>query len=80
MKSFVNKTEATSFITGGFIDSSADERIHRELHKSQGLPVLLFPGNDSVNLARQSPEERMAFLPTGRRVIVFVLEGTWKSA
>ena len=61
------------------VDFSADERIQRELHSSQGFPVLLFPGKDSVNLSRQSPEERMALVPAGRRLIVFVLDGTWKS-
>ncbi len=61
------------------VDFSADERIHRELHSPQGFPVLLFPGKDSVNLSRQSPDERMALVPAGRRLIVFVLDGTWKS-
>ena len=61
------------------VDFSADERIHRELHDPNGFPVLLFPGKDSVNLSRQSPQQRMALIPAGRRLIVFVLDGTWKS-
>jgi DTW domain-containing protein YfiP len=61
------------------VDFSADERIHRELHSPKGFPVLLFPGKDSVNLSRQSSEERIAMVPAGRRLIVFVLDGTWKS-
>jgi DTW domain-containing protein YfiP len=62
------------------VDFSANERIHGELHGSQCFPGLLYPGKDSVNLSRQSPEERMTFAPAGRRFIVFVLDGTWKSA
>ena len=61
------------------VDFSADERIHRELHSPNGFPVLLFPGKDSLNLSQQTPEERMAMVPAGRRLIVFVLDGTWKS-
>jgi len=61
------------------VDFSADERIDRELHSPKGFPVLLFPGKDSVNLSRYSPEERMALVPAGRRLVVFVLDGTWKS-
>ncbi|MGH7855579.1 MAG: tRNA-uridine aminocarboxypropyltransferase [Candidatus Binatia bacterium] len=61
------------------VDFSADERIDRELHSPGGFPVLLFPGKNSVNLSRQSPEERMALVPAGRRLVVFVLDGTWKS-
>ncbi len=61
------------------VDFSADERIHRELHSPNGFPVLLFPGKGSINLSRQSPEERMALVPAGRQLIVFVLDGTWKS-
>ena len=61
------------------VDFSADDRSHRELHTPQGFPVLLFPGNDSVNLSRQSPQERLALVPAGGRLIVFVLDGTWKS-
>jgi DTW domain-containing protein YfiP len=61
------------------VDFSADERILRELHSSDGFPVLLFPGRSSLNLSRQSPEERMTLVPAGRRLVVFVLDGTWKS-
>jgi DTW domain-containing protein YfiP len=61
------------------VDFSADRRIHGELYSPKGFPVLLFPGKASINLSRQSPEERMALVPAGRRLIVFVLDGTWKS-
>ena len=61
------------------VDFSADERIHRELHCSTGFPVLLFPGEDALNLSRRSPKERMALVPAGRQWVVFVLDGTWKS-
>lgn len=61
------------------VDFSADERIHRELHSSTGFPVLLFPGEDALNLSRRSPKERMALVPAGRQWVVFVLDGTWKS-
>jgi DTW domain-containing protein YfiP len=41
--------------------------------------VVLFPGEGSINLSRLSLAERLALVPAGRQLIVFVLDGTWKS-
>jgi tRNA-uridine aminocarboxypropyltransferase len=61
------------------VNFSADERIRRELRSPKGVPVLLFPGKGAINLSRQSLEERLALVPPGRQLTVFVLDGTWKS-
>lgn len=61
------------------VDFSADERIRRELCSPKGVPVLLFPGKGAINLSRQSLEERLALVPSGRQLTVFVLDGTWNS-
>lgn len=61
------------------VDFSADDRVRRALQDPVNYPVLLYPSKDSVNLSGQLSEERMALTPAGRRLLVFVLDGTWKS-
>jgi DTW domain-containing protein YfiP len=53
---------------GGFV---ADPRNHC---------VVLYPGPRSVNLSRLSDEGRVALTPPGRRLVVFVIDGTWNTA
>jgi DTW domain-containing protein YfiP len=60
------------------VDFSRDARVNRQLGDPGVFPVLLFPSRNSINLTRQSPAERAALLG-GRRSVVFVLDGTWKS-
>jgi DTW domain-containing protein YfiP len=60
------------------VDFSRDARVNRQLEDPSVFPVLLFPSRSSINLTRQSPAERAALLG-GRRSVVFVLDGTWKS-
>jgi DTW domain-containing protein len=61
------------------VDFSRDERLEREIQNPCFFPVLLYPSRDAINLTRQAPGERMAMVPQGRRLVVFVLDGTWKS-
>lgn len=61
------------------VDFSSDERVNREIHSRTGFPVLLFPSKNSINLSRQTLVERMDLVPAGRKLVVFVLDGTWKS-
>jgi len=62
------------------VDFSVDERVDRELNSRANFPVLLFPSRDAVNLSRCTSAERLTFAPAGRNLLVFVLDGTWKSA
>ena len=61
------------------VDFSRDERIDREIQNPSFFPVLLYPSEDATNLTRQTPAERLALVPTGRQLVVFLLDGTWKS-
>lgn len=61
------------------VDFSREERVNREIHSRTGFPVLLFPSKNSINLSRHTLAERMELVPTGRKLFVFVLDGTWKS-
>lgn len=61
------------------VDFSSDERVNREIYTRTGFPVLLFPGDGSINLSRRSAEARLVLTPADRKLVVFVLDGTWKS-
>lgn len=61
------------------VNFSSDERVNREIHSRTGFPVLLFPSKNSINLSRQTPAERMELGPADRKLVVVVLDGTWKS-
>jgi len=61
------------------VDFSRDERVRHEIANLRSIPVLLFPRADSLNLSRMTPLERATLTPRDRRLVVFVLDGTWKS-
>jgi DTW domain-containing protein YfiP len=42
--------------------------------------MVLFPGSDSLNLSAASTEELTEKLPIGKRLAIFVIDGTWTSA
>ena len=60
-------------------DFSQDDRVNREIENPEKFSLLLYPGRDSINLSRMTGDERAALIPCGRRLVVFVLDGTWKS-
>lgn len=43
-------------------------------------PVVLYPGPNSIDLTAASEDERCALIPPGKRLAVFVLDGTWWTA
>lgn len=61
------------------VDFSEDARVNRELHRPMTFPVLLYPGKDSIDLSAPPADERFTLAPGGKTLVVFVLDGTWKS-
>jgi len=61
------------------VDFSEDARVNREFHAPMTFPVLLYPGKDSIDLSAQPADERFTLAPGGKTLVVFVLDGTWKS-
>ena len=43
-------------------------------------PMILFPGSDSLNLTTASPEMIASQLPNDKRLVIFVIDGTWSAA
>ena len=44
------------------------------------FPVVLFPGPESFNLSRASKAEVCDWVPAGRRLVIFVIDGSWSLA
>ena len=61
------------------VDFSADKRVNREINDPANCPVLLYLSPASINLTRQLWSERPTLFPGNRKLVVFVLDGTWKS-
>ena len=43
-------------------------------------PVVLYPGPDAINLSMLSPDARADLFPTNKRLLMFVIDGTWRNA
>jgi DTW domain-containing protein YfiP len=62
------------------VDFSADDRVNDEIHNPANFPVLLYPSADAINLSWLTPARLMELVPGDRKLVVIVLDGTWKSA
>ena len=62
------------------VDFTMDPRVNREIDDRLNFPVLLYPSNDSIDLSKLNRSERTALIPSRQRLVVFVVDGTWKSA
>lgn len=70
--------ESSELIEG--YDYTHDTRVNEILADPRLAPVVLYPGEGSVNLSRMAPAGRKALFPEGREPVVFVIDGTWTSA
>ena len=61
------------------VDFSADKRVNREINNPANCPVLLHLSPSSINLSRLLWSERQTLFPNHRKLVVLVLDGTWKS-
>lgn len=43
-------------------------------------PMILFPGSDSLNLNSADSSMLAEKIPTGKRLVIFVIDGTWTTA
>jgi len=59
---------------------SEDHRISALLENPLYHPVVLYPGEGSLNVSSQTPEQRNSFVPCQKKLLVFVIDGTWTTA
>lgn len=58
------------------VDFTADERVNALLKDPAYVPYVLYPGPRSVNFRTLGPDA----LPPGKTLLVFVIDGTWRTA
>jgi Uncharacterized conserved protein len=61
-------------------DYSNHERVNELINDPNFHSVILYPGVQSVNLSPLSVSERKAAFPTGKKLRIFVIDGTWAKA
>ena len=61
------------------IDFSQHPQVNREIADPGNAPMLLFPSRQAVNLSKLTLIERRQLASDSRSLVVFVLDGTWKS-
>lgn len=61
-------------------DYTQNHQVNELLADSLRHCVMLYPGRESVNLTPMSPPERKALFPAGKKLTVFVIDGTWATA
>lgn len=57
-----------------------DPELLKLLHDPTRFSVILFPGQDSVNLSEIKSEELRLRIPPSKKLTVFILDGTWTTA
>lgn len=54
--------------------------VNRLLADPRAYPVVLYPGSGAIDIAKIAPADRVAIAPPERRLMVFVVDGTWATA
>lgn len=61
-------------------DLSRDDRVNGLLKDPSLHCALLYPGARSLDLNQCSPDEARAFTPPAKRLVLFIVDGTWDQA
>lgn len=70
--------KSSTLITGeNFTD---DKMVNRILRNPQFHSVILYPGRESMNLSPMTTEQRAGLFPQGKDPVIFVIDGTWRTA
>jgi DTW domain-containing protein len=61
-------------------DFTGDERVERLLTDPGLHCALLYPGREALDLSRCSSEEARRFVPSSKKLVLFIVDGTWDLA
>lgn len=61
-------------------DFTHDERVNALIEDPANFPVVLYPGVGSVDVSKLPRGQRTSFVPEGKQLVIFVLDGTWSTA
>ena len=70
--------ENSHLITGE--DFSAHALVNQLIDNSDHQPVMLYPGEDSINLSDLHGEEYNVPFSLNKKLVIFVIDGTWTTA
>jgi DTW domain-containing protein YfiP len=62
------------------VDFSENKKVEAIIHNRDFFAVILYPGDSSTKLSELSIDQRRALIPPGRKLIVVVPDGTWRTA
>jgi DTW domain-containing protein YfiP len=68
----------SSLIEG--VDFSHHQQVEAIIHDPNVFSVLLYPERSSIDLSALSTDERKGVMPAGKEFVVFIPDGTWKTA
>lgn len=61
-------------------DYSDNREVNRILEDPRNQPMVLYPGPQSFNLTHANSAEKAALFETGKKPVIFVIDGTWATA
>ncbi len=70
--------ENSHFIKGQ--DYSNNAQVNQLIEDPSNHSLILYPGVSSVNLTSQSKSQRASLFPAGKKITIFVIDGTWATA
>lgn len=59
---------------------SSNKKVSEIVSNLDNHCVVLYPGRNSLNLSSLSNGQRASFMPDGKRLVIFVIDGTWNTA
>lgn len=68
------------WIRGWGEDFDQNQKFLSLVNDPDHYPMILYPGEDSLNLSTATPEELSEKIPQGKRLVIFVIDGTWTTA
>ena len=67
-------------IRGAGPDFDVDQKFLSLVSNPNYYSMVLFPGQDSLNISASTADEIHSVLPKDKRLVVFVIDGTWTTA
>ena len=61
-------------------DYSLDQRVNALMNNPEYFPMVLYPGKSALNLNSRSTENTRAIWPENKKLMLFVIDGTWATA
>jgi len=61
-------------------DFTEHAQVNAILQNPKNFPVVLYPNADAVDLSEVDRADRQSFVPDGKQLVVFIIDGTWAQA